>query len=69
MESKSSSEWTSVVAAIFCFLGCIAAGTSLTQIVSGFNGWQAAGYAIIAGIFIAFYTVIIKTVLQTLAEE
>jgi hypothetical protein len=69
MESAKSFEWTSAVAGIFCFLGSIAAGTSLTQIVSSFNGWQAVGYAVIAGIFIAFYTVIIKTMLQTLAEE
>lgn len=68
MEKKKNLVWTSVVAGFFCFLGSIAAGTSLTQVVNGFNGWQAAGYAIIAGIFIACYTVIIKTMLQTLAE-
>ncbi len=69
MESKKNDGWTSGVAGLFCFLGSIAAGTSLTQVVSNFNGWQAAGYAVIAGIFIACYTVIIKTMLQTLAEE
>jgi len=69
MESKKSFGWTSGVAGFFCFLGSIAAGTSLTQVVGRFNAWQAVGYAVIAGIFIACYTVIIKTMLQTLAEE
>jgi sugar phosphate permease len=69
MESKNSFDWTSGVAGFFCLLGSMAAGTSLTQVVNRFNGWQAVGYAVIAGIFIAFYTVIIKTMLQTLAEE
>jgi hypothetical protein len=69
MESKNQFGWTSIVSGSLCFLGCIAAGTSLARVVGHFNAWQAVGYAVVAGIFIACFTVIINTMLKTLAED
>ncbi|MDA8082649.1 MAG: hypothetical protein M0024_03200 [Nitrospiraceae bacterium] len=69
MESEKKTSWPTLISGFFCFLGSIAAGTNLSQAVSHFSGWQAAAYAIIAGLFIGCYTVIINTMVQTLAEE
>lgn len=68
METKKGTDWATIVSGFLCIVGSIAAGTSLTQVVSKFNGWQAAGYAVVAGIFIACFTVIINTMMKNLDE-
>ena len=42
----------------------VAASVSLHRILSHLNAWQAAGYALVAGIFIALVAVILNTVLS-----
>jgi len=59
----------SIVPGFFCLVACVAAGASLTAVVEHFNGWQAAGYAVVAGLFIACVTVMINMMMSSLAEQ
>jgi len=69
MDSKKQSGNGPVIAGIFCLLSSVLAGNSLADKVEHFNGWQAAGYAVVAGIFIAIATAAILAASSALQDN
>jgi hypothetical protein len=57
-----------VVAVLFTIVAGVAAGTGLSSLVSRLNGWAAAGYAIVAAIFIAISVVILMQIMSSLRD-
>lgn len=68
-EAKAADGSGSKIAGIFCLLASLLGGSSLAEKVEHFNGWQAAGYAVIAGVFIAIVTLAISSVVSSLEEN
>ena len=68
MESKSSLNWVTIVVGLFCLLGSFGAGRNIQWLIHRINGFQAVGYALVGGIFIAISAVVLTQVLQSLSE-
>ncbi len=64
MEQKNEVNWTSVIVGIACIILAAVGAVRLHQILPHLNGWQAAAYSIVAGIFIALIGVIVNSILS-----
>jgi hypothetical protein len=69
MASKNSLNWVTIVGGLFCILGSFGAGLSIRGIVQHINGFQAVGYVLVGGIFIAISALVITQVLSSLTGE
>ena len=64
MEQKKEADLKSIIVGVVCIIMAAAGGISLHSIISHLNGWQAAGYVLVGGIFIALVAVIINEILS-----
>ncbi len=64
MNQNKEANLTSLIVGTVCIIMAVAGGLSMFHIVSHLNGWQAAGYALVGGIFIALFAVIINKIIS-----
>jgi hypothetical protein len=69
VESNNKANGTAIILIAFSILTSIAGAFSLTHLLPLLNRWQIAGYAIVAGIFIAVTAVILTQILRFFAAE
>lgn len=59
MNQKREANLTAIIVSAVCVIMAATGGLSMVHIISRLNGWQAAGYALVGGIFIALFAVIL----------
>ncbi len=64
MSNNKEASLTSIIVAVVCVIMAVAGGLSMYHIISHLNGWQAAGYALVGGIFIALFAVMINKIIS-----
>lgn len=64
MKHSRGADLTSIIVAAVCIGMAVAGGLSMHHLISSLNGWQAAGYALIGGLFIALSAVIINKIIS-----
>ncbi len=64
MNQNKEANLTALIVGTVCIIMAVAGGLSMFHIVSRLNGWQAAGYALVGGIFIALFAVIINKIIS-----
>jgi hypothetical protein len=69
VEPKKEAGINSVIVGAVCIIMGAAAGISLHDIISRLTGWQALGYVLVAGVFIALVAVIVNQILSSLYDE
>lgn len=69
MQPKTEANVVSLIVGAVCIVMGAAAGISLHKIVSCLSGWQAAAYALVGGIFIALFAVILIQVLTFFYDD
>ena len=69
MEAKREANLLSLIVGAVAIIMGAAAGISLHNIISHLNGWQAAGYMLVAGIFIALVAVILNQILSFFYDD
>jgi hypothetical protein len=69
METGKKANGTALILIAVSILTSIAGAFSLTHLVPDLNKWQAGGYVIVAGVFIALTTVILMQILTFFSEE
>lgn len=69
MESKNKAGGIAIILAAFCIFASVAGAFSLQAILPQLNKWQKGGYAIAAGIFIAFAAVVVNQIISFFQEE
>ncbi len=65
MKQKNEANWTSLIVGIVCIILAAVGAIRLHHILPHLNGWQAAAYSIVAGIFIALIGVIVNSILSS----
>jgi len=65
---KEANAISLVIGAVIIIMGA-AASVSLHRILSHLNAWQAAAYALVAGIFIALVAVILNEILSFFYDD
>jgi hypothetical protein len=68
VKSKNDLGLMTVVLVLFCVLTSAAAGNGLSALVSKLNGWAAAGYAIVAAVFIGIAVVVLMQIMSSLRD-
>ncbi len=61
---KNEANWTSIIIGAVCIVLAVLGAVRLHHILPHLNGWQAAAYSIVAGIFIAVIGVIVNSILS-----
>ncbi len=69
MEHKHRISGVAFILIAICILGSVAASLSIHEIIHDLNKWQAGGYAIVCGIFIALVAVIANEMLKFFQNE
>ncbi len=64
MNHNKEANLTSIIVGVICIIMAVAGGLSMFHIISRLNGWQAAGYALVGGICIALFAVIINKIIS-----
>lgn len=66
---KEEANIVSIIVSVFCIVMGAAGGISMQHIISHINGWQAAAYAIVAGIFVAIAAVMLDRILSFFCDD
>lgn len=66
---KNEASGISLVVGVVCIVLAAVGAASLHNILPHLNGWQAAAYAIVGGIFIALIGVIINSILLFFLDD
>ncbi len=69
MEQKHKISGISLILIAISLIGSVAASFSVHEIIRSLNKWQAGGYAIVGGIFIAMAAVIANEMLSFFRSE
>lgn len=69
MEQKKRADLTPVIVGAVCSIMAVAGGIRMLHMISRLNGWQAAGYALVEGIFIALVAAVLDRVLSFFSGE
>ncbi len=69
MEEKNRVSGVTLILIAVCILGSVAASLTAHEIIPRLNRWQAGGYAIVGGIFIAIAAVIVNEILTFFRSE
>ncbi len=69
MTSKKEANFTSLIVGAVVIIMGVLSGITLHKFVSGLNGWQAMGYALISGVFIALTAAIINEILSFFYDD
>ncbi len=64
MKHNKEANLKSIVVAAVCIIMAAAGGLRMLHMVAQLNGWQAAGYALVGGIFIALFAVILDKIIS-----
>ena len=64
MNRNKEANLTAIIVSAICIVMAAAGSLSMLHIISRLNGWQAAGYALVGGIFIALFAVIINKIIS-----
>ncbi len=64
MNQNKEADLTSIIVGLVCIIMAVTGGLSMFHIISRLNGWQAAGYALIGGICIALFAVILNEIIS-----
>ncbi len=64
MNQEKEADLTSIIVGVVCIVMATAGGLSMLHIISHLDGWQAAGYALVGGICIALFAVILIKILS-----
>ena len=59
MNRNKEANFKAIIVSAICIIMAAAGSLSMLRIISRLNGWQAAGYALVGGIFIALFAVIL----------
>lgn len=62
MKQNKEANLTSIIVGTVCIIMAVAGSLSMLHIISRLNGWQAAGYALVGGICIALFAVILTKI-------
>ncbi len=68
MKPKNEPNFMTVVGVLFAIVASIAAGVNLSSLAPKIGGWAAAGYAIVAAIFVALAIVIVVQIMSSLRD-
>jgi multisubunit Na+/H+ antiporter MnhG subunit len=69
MEQKKRANLTPLIVGAVCIILAAAGGIRMHHMISRLNGWQAAGYALVEGIFIALVAAILNEILSFFSGE
>jgi hypothetical protein len=69
MEQKKRAILTPLIVGAVCIIMAVAGGISMRRMISHLNGWQAAGYVLVEGIFIALVAVILNQILSFFHDD
>ncbi len=69
MNQNKEADFSSIIVGVVCIIMAVAGGLSMLHIISHLNGWQAAGYALVGGIFIALFAVILNEIISFLRRR
>jgi len=69
VKPKNEASLKSLIVGAVCIIMGAAAGISLHEIVSRLSGWQAVGYVLVSGIFIALTAVILDQILSFFLDD
>ncbi len=69
MKPTNEASGLSIIIGIICLALAILGAASLHGILPHINGWQAAAYSIVGGIFIALIGVILNSILSFLLDD
>ncbi len=69
VEPKRAANFVSLIVGAVCIIMGVAAGISLHEIISRLNGWQALGYVLVSGIFIALVAVILNQIISFFNDD
>ena len=69
MRPKNEASGISLIVGVVCIVLAAVGAASLHNILPHINGWQAAAYAIVGGIFIGLIGVILNSILLFFLDD
>ncbi len=69
MEQNRRADLKALIVGAVCIIMAAAGGIGMYHMISRLNGWQAAGYALVEGIFIALVAAIVNQILSFFSGE